>query len=650
MLQISLRLRNYMYIGLTLLGALLSLPAQSYPTGWDIRATITENNLVDALPPEFSVGSSMRMVLRFDNSATPYLTRYGRGTNPADPRLPQYGARYDYSVPDLQLDIYVGGEGAECNPCSVHLDANYNPNSAFFILRDSFIDPVNGSANALEGITAGMTAADGISIGIILRTADPTKQDLFSGPQLPLLPDHRLAGLETRVFQACNPDGNCVFATIDDISVPEFGGQFFLSARDCTAPDLNPASAFYGDDCVVAGAPQALAALQGGGLGSGDFRQSFQPVLGGNALGETYGEMSFSGPVALPVLKGRSIPTDISRNNANLLAFQQYQYSGAGTTVLPLVVDLTYDILSNWTDPNPNIQTGIKAGGATIGAVLSLIDAGQISPLAVGAVANFNSLHCGSEASHLLPDGSAWPAGSIMATAVYHSDDDNPLQQGAQAKTLKVVRCAINGEPAAADGTVLSLEPPQLQPNQAFIVATSMQTPARGKWQWLSAGHPAPLLNGKLDASHTLRVNFAPDAPPALVQALAEAIAPVCSDCDFAPEVQALQFAIRPDSSGCINPKLNGMLTTAIYGSGTVRVADLRIDSSLKLGDLQLRVKGKAPACQSADLNADSQPDLLCHFSNESSSWQPGQVQVQLSGLLHSGVPVQGSTAVCLKD
>ena len=649
MLKTSILLRRCTFFLSFCLIGLLTVPVSAYPTGWDLRATITEVGLPD-VPAEFVPGASMRIVVRFDNGVTPYRTRYGRGTDPQAPQNPLYGARYDYAAPEMQMDIYVGDDGAECNPCSVHLDPNYDPNTAFIILRDSYIDPANGTTAALEGISTGMTGGDGTSLGIILRTADPAKQDLFSGAQLPLLPDERLAGLEINVFQACDGNGNCVVAHIDEIRVPDFGGQFFLSARDCSAPDLNPASAFYGDDCIVGGGAQALAALQGGGLGSGNFRQSFQPVLGGNPLGETYGEMSFSGPVALPVLKGSSLPVDISRNNANLLAFQQYQYSGAGTTVLPLVVDLTYDIISNWTDPNPAIQTGIKAGGASIGAVLTLINSSVVSPLAVGAVANFNSLQCGSEATHLLPDGSPWPAGSIMATAMYLSDSDNSLQQGAQARQLKVVRCAVNGEPAAADGTVLSQEPPQLTPDQSFIVATSMQTPARGKWQWPSASHPAPLQNGKLDASHTLRVNFAPDAPPALVQALAEAIAPVCTDCNFVPEVLPLEFAIRPDSTGCINPKSKGMLTTAIYGSSTVRVADLRIDSSLKLGDLQLRVKGKAPACQSSDLNGDTVPDLLCHFANESSNWLPGQVQVQLSGLLHSGVPVQGSAAVCLKN
>lgn len=649
MLKTSVLLRRFIFVLNFCLIGLLSAPVSAYPTGWELRATITDVGLSD-VPAEFVPGASMRILIRFDHSVTPYRTRYGRGTDPLAPQNPLYGARYDYTLPQLQFDLYVGGDGAECNPCSPNLNPAYNPNNGFAILRDSFTDPANGSSSALEGITLGTTSADGLSMSVILRTPDPTKQNLYSGPQLPLLPDPRLAELATRVFQACDSGGNCVIAQIDDIRVPDFGGQFFLSARDCSAPDLNPASAFYGDDCIVAGGAQALAALQGGGLGSGNFLQSFAPVLGGNALGETYGEMSFSGPVALPVLKGRSLPVDISRNNANLLAFQQYQYSGAGTTVLPLVVDLTYDIISNWTDPNPAIQTGIKAGGASIGAVLTLINSSLVSPLAVGAVANFNSLQCGSEASHLLPDGNPWPAGSIMATAMYHSDSDNPLQQGAQARQLKVVRCANNGEPAAADGTVLSQEPPQLLPDQAFIVATSMQTPSRGKWQWPSASHPAPQQNGKLDASHTLRVNFAPDAPPALVQALAAAIAPACSDCDFVPEVLPLQFAIRPDSTGCINPKLNGMLTTAIYGSSTVRVADLRIDSSLKLGDLQLRVKGKAPACQSGDLNGDAVTDLLCHFANESSNWLPGQVQVQLSGLLHSGVPVQGSASVCLKN
>ena len=58
--------------------------------------------------------------------------------------------------------------------------------------------------------------------------------------------------------------------------------------------------------------------------------QAWQAALGlpDVSLGSVFGSIGFGGPAALPVIKGYSIPSDISRTNSNLYAYQKYNYSG----------------------------------------------------------------------------------------------------------------------------------------------------------------------------------------------------------------------------------------------------------------------------------------------------------------------------------
>ncbi|TXH93648.1 MAG: hypothetical protein E6Q75_15145 [Rheinheimera sp.] len=84
MLKTSVLLRRCAFFLSFCLFGLLSSTVSAYPTGWDLRATITEVGLSD-VPPEFVPGASMRIVIRFDHSVTPYRTRYGRGTDPSAP-------------------------------------------------------------------------------------------------------------------------------------------------------------------------------------------------------------------------------------------------------------------------------------------------------------------------------------------------------------------------------------------------------------------------------------------------------------------------------------------------------------------------------------------------------------------------------------
>ncbi len=623
------------HVFMALLWSFWSGLVQAYPTSWEFQGTVTAIDWpAGSYPADFTVGMPYRVVLTFDTSEPLLRARAGSAG----------GTRYEYSGASVKMAVYLG---TTCAPCEPTAEPGYDASTAFMFLRDNFDDPVrNGVPGAFDGFTVSLTDTAANSIGLIVRSALPANLDIFTGAALPVVPDPRLTTLEVEAFQICNADG-CLLGSLDAVAVPTYGTNYFLSGRDCSVPDINPASEFFRDDCVLAGAAQPLVVDQGGGLGAGNFSRTYNPVYGSNALGTVFGSGNFGGPSALPILRGSSTPTDVGRTNSNLLAFQQYQYSGTVPTSLPLIVDLSYDIISNWTDAGtfPG-QVGMRPGGATIGAVLSIIDSELVPPVAVGAIGTFNTLQCGAEASHFLPDGSPWPAGSIMGVASFTSPD---LQSGTQAEVLQVRRCAVGGEPAAGDGTALPAQNVTLAAGQRFIVATSMQTPARGRWQWASSTAPIPAVNGVVDASHTLRVTFDPNAPAAVVRALADSIAPTCENCDFVPEILSVSIDIKPGSvDNCINPRSNGVIPVALFGTADFAVSDIRLDDSLKLGSLGVRVRGKGPLCSRSDQNGDGNPDLVCHFENDDDNWSPGQASAAVSGKLNNGVPFAGSDAICL--
>jgi hypothetical protein len=222
--------------------------------------------------------------------------------------------------------------------------------------------------------------------------------------------------------------------------------------------------------------------------------------------------------------------------------------------------------------------------------------------------------------------------GSILGTAAFVSPDG---QRNAQAATqLTVTSCAQPGQAV------------QLAAGQSFIVATSMQTPARGQW---TASTKVPAGNGYVDAANTLRVTFDPNAPPALVEKLADSIAPACTDCDFVPETLHVGVDVTPGATDCINPRSNGVVAVAILGSSTFKVSDVRLDETLTLGASGLRVRGGKPKCSVTQVNGDAYPDLVCNFENSAVNWQPGQTSVALAGKLHNGLPIAGSDSVCVK-
>ncbi len=63
---------------------------------------------------------------------------------------------------------------------------------------------------------------------------------------------------------------------------------------------------------------------------------------------------------------------------------------------------------------------------------------------------------------HQLPDGSPWPAGSILGMATYISDEnDGGLEQGAKSVQLQVLAC---------DGVNVTAVPVLMQPGDGFYL------------------------------------------------------------------------------------------------------------------------------------------------------------------------------------
>ena len=523
--------------------------------------------------------------------------------------------------------------GTTCAPC----EPDNDPTQSGIIVRDGAPSPDPGPAHLVDGYSFSLFNSDGVAFILFMR--GPVL-DIVNGPGLAAVPDSRLAGLETHVMQICKPDGFCVNGAIESVESPSVGTTYFLSARDCQLIDTTTTIGLDAAprDCVYVNSSGSRRLGYGrhmdagGGLGTGDFSRAitFDSLYDGtiaSSLGSVFGAVTFNGPAGLPVLKASSTPADIARNNSNLLAFQRYTYTGAATS-LPLVVDLTYGIADHSSDPAASDEIGLRPGGAQIAATIAIVDGSIPMPSISG---NINSLTCGAESTLTLPDGvTPWPAGSILGSASF--DSTAGQVDPAASATLDVRSCADTSQAV------------HLGANQSFIVATSIQTPSRGKW---STGAQAG-ADGYVDASHTMRVTFDPNAPPALVQQLADNIAPGCSDCS-PPVATTVTIDVQPGSTGCINPTSNGVIPVAILGSATLQVKNVRLDDSLKLGSLALRVRGGKPLCSVTQVNADGYDDLMCHFDNVSTNWTSGQTTATVSGKLYNGLPFQGSEAICVK-
>ncbi len=613
--------------------------ANAVATAWEIQGHLTE--ATGNWPPDFAVGTPFRIVVTYDPIVDNTLLATEPGTIA--------GSLYRYRAPSLTYAIFIG---TTCAPCEPANDPAFDPDGSRIILRDGY----DTGAGPVDGITFALLTPGGVTMNLLLRGG---LSDMIDGAVIPATPDARVVTLDRSdprtvlKLQVCNAAGDAcaqgfLDGAIESVSLPTYGTNWFLSARDCyyidtttTAADAAPNDCIFVNAFGQARLGRGRAADNGGGAGHGEFARTFTPTSDfdaavasyGQSLGSVFGAVTFGGPASLPVVKARSLPSAISRANGNAQAYQQYRYNGTTSTQLPLVVDLTYGIAdySDPTDATAGSETGLRPGGATISAVLAIVDGDRVSLPAVAA-SNFGSLECGAEPGLVQPDGTPWPAGSILGTAAFASPDG---QRNASAATqLTVTSCTQPGQAV------------QLTPGQSFIVATSMQTPARGQW---TASTKVPTGSGYVDAANTLRVTFDPNAPAALVEKLADSIAPACTDCDFVPETLHVAVDVKPDSTSCINAKSNGVIPVAILGSSTFKVSDVRLDETLTLGASGVRVRAGKPKCSITQVNGDAYPDLLCNFENSAVSWQPGQTSVTLAGKLHNGLPITGSDNVCVK-
>ena len=622
----------------------------AYPVTWEFSGTVTSSaGSASTLSEDLPLGAPVRVVVGFDTDEA-YTTRLSSGGRP--------GIRYQYfGAPSLTLAI-IGGNCNPCTPVSI-------PENNLILVRDDFADPVRNPPPdvAYDGYSFGMDPDplnDNYSFLVLLRdfssAFDPPVVDVGIGENpLPIEPDPRLVDMATAVLEISRDQNVLVTVEFDAVTIPTFGTYYFLSARHCLYPDATPPTqtAFLGDDCVAGGGvEQPLVAEIGGGAGHLDFSRTVTPeyaTLDPNdapeavdELGTVFGAITFGGPGGMPVLRGSSLPTDVSRTNSNLLAYQQYSFNGTQPTPLQLVVDLGYSIHSdspvtyyppeNYVQPGAVIPVAVRPGGAGISTVLAVIDGSLVPPVAMGAVQDFGALVCGNEDNLLLPNGDPWPAGSILGNAIYQSPES---EEGAQTVRLDVLGC---------DGDIVSTEPVEVSPGDAFYLAASMQTPARGLLaQDGSEGAPA---NGFVDAANTIRIIPDPEAPPEVLQQLVGGITPVCEDCEFAPEIA---MDLKPgDAQNVVKVGSKSVIPVALFGSAALAVSEV-VASSLKLGTTPVRAKKGVPSCATQDVNLDSVADLVCQFENVAGNWQIGQTIATLSALLANGETILASDAVVVK-
>lgn len=98
----------------------------------------------------------------------------------------------------------------------------------------------------------------------------------------------------------------------------------------------------------------------------------------------------------------------------------------------------------------------------------------------------------------------------------------------------------------------------------------------------------------------------------------------------------------------CFNINGKGLIPVAIFGSDLLDVSDVD-QTTLNFGGLNLRVKGSgSSSCGQEDSNIDGYLDLVCHFEDDPSLWNPGVTSATLSGELYDGTVISGSDSICI--
>jgi hypothetical protein len=247
-----------------------------------------------------------------------------------------------------------------------------------------------------------------------------------------------------------------------------FGGATTLTIRDCRL--TTPADQ---DGCIVT--PTKALDLREGGMG-------LAPNSSGSVdgLGSVTGSVSFSGPAALPVIRGTSFTTADSRNGSSAYAVQTYDWTGNAETDVPLVgtLDFLRTASATWNRDR-------TSDSAVIGVSLWLFDPSVIAPVDM-----FNYFVTGND--YLLNC-------STPGISAFGSYGDTTTASSVSISVDLTVGC---------DGVT----PFSVAAGGSFGVAMLQQMiSTRG---------------GLLDASNTFELTFSPDADPVLVQQLTAGLAP----------------------------------------------------------------------------------------------------------------------------
>ena len=153
-----------------------------------------------------------------------------------------------------------------------------------------------------------------------------------------------------------------------------------------------------------------------------------------------------------------------------------------------------------------------------------------------------------------------------------------------------------------------------------------------GVYGWLRANSS----DGSADATQTLSLNFADDTfiSPLGVPDTGEI---------------AVDIDVKPGSDpNCINLNGHGVIPVAVLGSSSFDVANID-QNALSFGGLDVRFRGKkGPLCNFEDVNLDGIHDLVCHFEDDPDSWEAGEDEATLTGILMDGTQIKGTDAICL--
>ena len=117
------------------------------------------------------------------------------------------------------------------------------------------------------------------------------------------------------------------------------------------------------------------------------------------------------------------------------------------------------------------------------------------------------------------------------------------------------------------------------------------------------------------------------------------------------PVVQTLTVAIdiKPGSDpNCFNANGHGVIPVAVLGSAGFDVSNIDLNT-LSFGGLAVRVRGnKGPLCSIDYSNEDAYLDLVCHFEDDASAWDPGDGDASLTGNLIDGTSFEGTDSICI--